>query len=126
MTHWFDGAYYYRAIFVARDMVITGARHRLEHECVCLGDMLVSTDVGVRRLQGYHRLWAEAGKKRVGRALQDTIWLTIHWVADGSRRLEGIEEYLSFPSEHKRLAAVRERRMSRTLQASNVLELTEN
>jgi hypothetical protein len=121
MRHWLQDGYYYRAIFIAKGMLITGARHRLEHECLCLGDLLVSTDVGMKRLRGYTRLWAEAGKKRIGLALEDTIWLTIHWTNRES--LDEIEEWLSFPEEHKALAAVRERDKSLTLRASNVRQL---
>lgn len=124
MHHWLDGQYYYRAIFIKQGMLITGARHRLDHECVAIGDILVSTDLGLKRLTGYTRLWAEAGKKRIGLTLQDTIWLTIHWTDHPT--LDGIEEWLSFPEEHKALAAVRARRNSRTLQRSNLPELTRN
>jgi hypothetical protein len=121
MLHWIDGPYYYRAILVRKDTLITGAKHRLEHECVSIGDIQVSTDLGMKRLTGYHRFWADAGKKRVGLALEDTIWVTIHWTNQPT--VEGIEEWLSYPEEHKALAAVRARRNSRTLQASNLPEL---
>lgn len=120
MTHWLEGQYYYRSIFIRAGMLITGACHRLEHECVSIGDILVSTDVGMKRLTGYNRLWAEAGKKRIGFALADTVWTTIHWTDQPS--LDGIEEWLSYPEEHKALAAVRARRNSRTLQRSNLPE----
>ena len=122
MHHWLEGEYYYRAILIRRGMLITGARHRLEHECIAIGDILVSTDLGLKRIRGYTRLWAEAGKKRIGFALQDTIWVTVHWTDQSS--LERIEEWLSYPEEHKALAAVRARRNSRTLQRSNLPELT--
>jgi hypothetical protein len=125
LLEWIDGSYYYRAIRIPKGSLLTGARHRQEHECVCIGDLAVSTDTGVARLQGYHRLWAAAGKKRVGLAMADTIWLTVHWIPEG-QGLEGIEELLTFPAEHKNLVAVRQRRLSRILQSSNVRELQES
>lgn len=117
VSEWFEGSYYYRAIFIPANHTLTGARHRFEHECVCIGDIMVSTDTGVRRLSGYNRFWAEGGKKRVGSTLKDTIWLTVHWTPKLS--LDNMEEWLTFPEEHEKLAAVKSRR----LQASNVQEL---
>ena len=122
MMHWIEGDTYYRAILVRKGITITGARHRFPHECICIGDILVSTDIGVTRLQGYTRLWAEGGKKRVGSAVEDTIWLTKHWTNRNS--LEGMDEWLTFPDEHEALALVRDRRNSCALQASNVPQLS--
>lgn len=125
LLEWIDSGYYYRAIRIPKGALLTGARHRQEHECVSIGDIAVSTDTGVTRLQGYHRLWAAAGKKRVGLAMADTIWLTVHWLPAG-QGLEGVEELLTWPEEHKALAVVKQRRLSRILQASNVRELQES
>ena len=117
MIHWLVGHFYHRAILVRKDTLITGARHLQEHECLSIGDISVSTDVGVKRLQGYHRLWAQAGKKRVGYAHENTIWVTTHWT--DQLTLIGKEEELSFPEEHKLLAEARSRRNRGTLLNSN-------
>lgn len=124
MIHWLEGSMYYRAIFIPKGKLITGAKHRLEHTCVSIGDIEVSTDFGMKRLTGYNHFWAEAGKKRIGFTFEDTIWLTIHWT--DQKTLEGIEEWLSFPDEHKLLAMVRDRRNRGILHRSNMPQLIEH
>jgi len=122
LLHWIEADRYYRAIFIPAGCILTGAVHRLEHECMSLGSILVSTDSGMRHLSGYNRFWAEAGKKRIGLALEDTIWLNIHWT--NQKSLEGIEEWLSYPEEHKLIQAVRERRNNQGgLQRCNLPQL---
>lgn len=119
MLHWVEGNCYYRAILVCKNTLITGARHLSEHECISIGCIAVSTDNGMKVLTGHHHFWSQAGKKRVGLALEDTIWLTKHWT--NRQSLEGKEEEISFPEEHEKLAEVRSRNNRRSLLGSNVL-----
>ena len=121
MIQWIEDDMLTRAIFIPKGYMITGARHRFEHECISIGDINVSTDFGVKRLRGYHRFWAQANKKRIGWALEDTIWVNRLWT--DQKTLEGIEEWACCKEDHIGLAAVRDRRNSRTLLASNVPQL---
>ncbi len=84
---------YGREISVPAETFITGAAHRHECLCICIGDIEVTTDDGsTKRLTGYHAFTAPAGRKRAGNAYQDTKWITLHVVT--SSNIDDIEREL--------------------------------
>lgn len=76
-THVLSGGVYARTIFIPAGTVLTGATHRKDHVNVLQGDIVVTTDEGMKRLTGHHVLPTRAGMKRAGWALGDTWWTTL-------------------------------------------------
>jgi hypothetical protein len=54
---------------------------------VCVGDIVVWTDAGRVRLTGANILPGGRRRARVGFALEDTTWFTVHHNATGTRDL---------------------------------------
>jgi hypothetical protein len=74
----FGGGIYARTILIRKGTSLTGEIHLTEHMNIVNGDIVVSTDEGMKRLIGYHVLVTKPGTKRVGYAMQDTTWTTLH------------------------------------------------
>ncbi|MFM0501874.1 SET domain-containing protein-lysine N-methyltransferase [Paraburkholderia caffeinilytica] len=64
---------------VPAGVVVTGAVHRHEHLCtVSKGRIAVSTDEGMREISAPCTIVSKAGTKRVGYAIEETVWTTYH------------------------------------------------
>ena len=75
------GGMYARTIFIPAGTCLTGAETALDNICIVMGDISVTTDKGMVRLQGYNVLPAGHGVKRVGLSHADTWWTTL-WATD--------------------------------------------
>lgn len=75
--HVISGGMYARTITIPADTVLTGAAHKTDHLCVCMGDIEVLTDDGPKRMTGLHVLATRAGVKRAGYTHGPTRWTTI-------------------------------------------------
>lgn len=67
-----------RSIFMPAGTLLTGALLRRDNIFIVFGDVEVTTDGGVKRLQGMNVIPASAGFKRVVIALADSYLVTIH------------------------------------------------
>lgn len=76
-THAFCGGMYARTIHLRAGDTLVGATHKTDHISVGVGDILVSTDEGLKRFTGHFVLAAPSGAKRIGLALTTTVWTTI-------------------------------------------------
>lgn len=77
VEHVISGGMYARTITIPAGTALTGAVHKTDHLCVCMGDIEVLTDDGPRRLTGLHVLVGRAGVKRAVYTHEDTRWTTI-------------------------------------------------
>ena len=75
--HALENGMYSRTLFIPAGCVLTGALHKSDHLNIVVGDILVTTDEGVKRVTGHKVLQTKAGQKRAGYALQPTIWTTV-------------------------------------------------
>ena len=75
--HALENGMYSRTIYIPAGCVLTGALHKTDHLNIVIGDILVTTDEGVKRITGHKVLQTKAGQKRAGYALLPTIWTTI-------------------------------------------------
>ena len=75
--HVISGGLYARTITIPAGIVLTGAAHKTDHLCLCMGDIEVLTDEGPRRLTGLHVLATKAGVKRAGFTHAETRWTTV-------------------------------------------------
>lgn len=69
---------YLRLVKIPAGAVCVGKEVQVPTVSVVIGDITVSTDNGIQRLQGWNCLPALAGKKRIGVAHTDTYWATVN------------------------------------------------
>lgn len=83
VRHYLAGGIYAREMTIPAGVVLTGAVHRHEHLCtISQGVIAVSTDEGMKLLSAPYTLISKPGAKRVGYALETTVWTTYHIVGD--------------------------------------------
>ena len=95
VAHAFSKGIYGRTILIPKGTILTGELHR--HECLSIiswGDMLVATETGSRRVIGPCAYASPAGTKRIGIALKDCLWTTVHPNPDDERDTDKLEERL--------------------------------
>lgn len=78
-NHYFAGGMYAREIVIPAGTLLTGKVHKAEHlNIVSKGEIIVWTEDGMRQIKAPFVLPSRAGAKRVGLALVDTVWVTLH------------------------------------------------
>jgi hypothetical protein len=77
IAHLVFGGMCARTGMIPAGVTMTGAQTEIDNICVLFGDITVTTDLGPKRLTGFHVLPAAKGFKRVGVAHSDTWWSTI-------------------------------------------------
>lgn len=93
-AHHFAGDVYGRSVVIPAGTYLVGLPHKEDHLNVCAGDIVVWTEQGKQRLTGPHILPAKAGVMRVGFALEDTTWLSVHVNRTGGQDTHAIEDAL--------------------------------
>ncbi len=93
-THIHADGLYGRGIHIPAGTVLVGLPHKAGHLNVCVGDVVVWTPAGRVRHRGAHILSAGTGVLRVGFAISDTTWFSIHQNTTGTTDLETIEAAL--------------------------------
>jgi hypothetical protein len=79
VRHYFAQGMYAREMTIPAGVVVTGAVHRHEHLCtISKGRISVSTDEGIKVLFAPCTIVSKAGAKRVGYAIEETVWTTYH------------------------------------------------
>ena len=86
-----------RWIFIPKGCTLTGTVTNIDNVCVVVGDISVTTEDGVKRLEGFNVLPAIKGQKRAGFAHEDTWWLTA-WHTDATDPVE-MEDEMTDESE---------------------------
>jgi hypothetical protein len=96
-THYFADGIYAREIVIPAGTLLTGKIHRTRHlNIVSKGKIAVVTEEGHKVIDAPFTFVAEAGTKRVGFALEDTVWTTIH--ASQETDLVKLEDELIAPT----------------------------
>lgn len=79
VRHYFAPGMAAREMTIPAGVVVTGAVHRHEHLCtVSKGRIIVSTDDGMKELAAPCTIVSKPGAKRVGYAVEETVWTTYH------------------------------------------------
>jgi hypothetical protein len=82
-VHHFAHGLYAREITIKAGTLLTGKIHRTEHlNIVSKGRIIVWTEDGMREVSAPFTMVSHPGTKRVGYALEDTVWTTIHATAE--------------------------------------------
>jgi hypothetical protein len=77
--HYFAPGIYVRKLTIPAGVVLTGKIHRYEIMNILVsGTIKVTTDDGVEELTGPLIFNSQAGTKKAGYAITDTIWLNVH------------------------------------------------
>lgn len=99
LAHHFSDGIYARELFIPKGAILTGKIHRHAHlNIIPVGDIMVMTEHGVKRITGPCTLQSFPGIKRAGYALEDTIWITIHPNPTNERDMEKLEAQFIVPS----------------------------
>lgn len=79
VTNHFSHGVYARELFIPAGTVLTGKIHKLDSLNVLLsGEIAVLTNEGVKRVQAGFVEVSPPGTKRIGYAVTDCRWLTVH------------------------------------------------
>lgn len=79
VTHHFAPGVYAREMFIPAGTVLTGKIHKTEHlNIISAGKIAVVWPGGKKIITAPHTMVSQPGTKRVGYALEDTVWITIH------------------------------------------------
>jgi hypothetical protein len=77
--HYFSNGMYCRKVFRPAGTIIVGKVHKADHIFLCaLGEIMVSTENGMKKLCAGDIIESKLGTKRVTLALTDAIGITIH------------------------------------------------
>lgn len=96
-NHYRVAGLYAREIRIPAGTILTGKVHKAEHlNIVSQGEIIVWTEAGMKHIKAPFVLPSYPGAKRVGLALVDTVWVTIH--ATDKTDLDELEEELIEPS----------------------------
>lgn len=96
-NHYHVDGLYAREIHIPAGTVLTGKVHKAEHlNIVSKGEIIVWTEDGMKRIKAPFVLPSFPGAKRVGLAIVDTTWVTIH--ATDKTDLAELEAELIEPS----------------------------
>lgn len=95
--HHFSPGIYMREIRIPKGTLLTGKIHKEEHlNILSRGELAVITDQGPKRLLASSVIPSMPGIKRVGFALQDCVWITVHSNPLELRDPEALEDRLVF------------------------------
>ena len=103
--HHFAKGLYAREIVIPAGTILTGKVHAEEHlNIVSKGRIAVWTEDGMREVSAPFTMVSRPGTKRVGLAIEETVWTTIHANPTDDTDLALLEAKLIEP-ELKRIAA---------------------
>lgn len=78
-THYFAPGIYMRQVFIPKGATVTGKIHKTEHlNILSQGKLAVLTEDGMKTLTASTVVKSMPGIKRVGHALEDSVWITVH------------------------------------------------
>lgn len=77
--HYFAEGVYVRSLHIPKGVCVVGKIHKTEHMCFLMkGSLLVATEDGEKIVTAPHIVVSPPGTKRLGLALEDTLWVNIH------------------------------------------------
>lgn len=99
LSHDFDPAgIYMRSVLIRAGEWVVGHRHR--HGCINLlltGEIVVLVNGTPQHLVAPCKIWSEPGTRKIGFALKDTIWATVH--ATKTTDIAALEDELAEKSD---------------------------
>lgn len=95
VKHKFSDGIYVREMFIPKDTVLIGKLHRHSHPSFFLsGEMIVFTESGgIEHVKAPKSIISPAGTKRIGIAVEDSVWITVHANKSNTHDIKKIEEF---------------------------------
>jgi len=94
-VHHFAPGVYMRELKIPQGVTLTGKIHKTEHlNILSHGVIKVWTEAGMRTLSGSSVIKSKPGIKRVGHALTDSVWITVHPNPDNIEDVKKLEDLL--------------------------------
>ena len=104
-VHHFSDGVYAREITIPAGTLLTGKVHSTEHlNIVSSGSIVVWTEDGMKQVDAPFTMVSRPGTKRVGLALTDTVWTTIHANPSNTRDMAKLESELIVPDDCPQIA----------------------
>jgi quercetin dioxygenase-like cupin family protein len=98
--HYFADGLYVRVVARPKGAVIVGKVHRKEHLYICLaGEVEVHSELGIKRMRAGDFVVSAPGTKRAVAAIEDSVCMTVHPNASGTRDLDVLEAELIEPED---------------------------
>lgn len=102
VKHYFAEGVYGREIFIPKGTILTGKIHKYSQlNILALGVMEVLVDDKVRLVEAPFTVISPPGTKRIARAIEDCVWITIHGTNETD--LEKIEDHFIAKDEQEYL-----------------------
>ena len=99
-THYFCEGLYVRELFIPKDTLLTGKKHRHEHiAIISKGILRTVTKEGLEEIHALRTMVVSAGTKRALYAITDVIWTTIHDNPTNERDMDKLEELFIEPEQ---------------------------
>lgn len=93
--HHFSPGVYLRELFIPKGTLLTGKIHLTEHlSILSQGEMLVWTEDGIKQVKASTVVPSKPGAKRVGYALVDSTWITVHHNPTNTQDVPALEKAL--------------------------------
>jgi len=94
-VHYLAKGLYARELTIPKNYMLTGMVHKCEHiNIISKGRILVLTEDGPKEIVAPCTLISKPGIKRVGLALEETVWTTIHANVTDETEIEKLEQEL--------------------------------
>jgi hypothetical protein len=94
-VHYFCDGLYAREITIPAGTVLTGKIHSKEHiNIISKGKIAVATEAGYKEIEAPATIVSMPNTKRIGYAIEDTVWTTIHANPACTEDLEQLEQEL--------------------------------
>lgn len=107
LNHYFSHGVYARELILPKNTVLTGRVHKYANMNVLMsGDMTVTTDTGMERIQGPRLIVSAAGTMRAAFCHEDCVWIT--FLGTDCQDPDQIEHDFSFGTFDEYLAWQRE------------------
>lgn len=98
VEHNFSLGIYARTLYIPKGAVVVGKLHKYPQlNILAKGDISVSVDDEVKRIQAVQVISSPAGVKRIAYTHEDTVWITVH--ATEETNLNLIEDHFIAQSE---------------------------
>lgn len=92
VKHHFAYGVYGRELYIPKDIILTGQIHKYTQlNLLVKGRMAVFIDNVVKEIEAPFIVVSPAGTKRIAKALEDCIWVTVH--GTDKKDLKEIEDY---------------------------------
>lgn len=93
--HKFAPGVYMRILHIPAGVTLTGLIHKTEHlNVLSQGRIQVYTDDGMKELTASTVILSKPGIKRVGHAIEDSVWITVHPNPGNEKNVKKLEDIL--------------------------------